>query len=84
MTDYEENPQVERTNGKAFISFFIGFLIWMIVIAGWFFNYSFPSGEGTLIDFVAIFLRELLILGIGIILAAYIAIKKIKRDNKTK
>lgn len=84
MTDQDNSLSVEKGTDKAFIGLVIGFLIWMVVVTTWFFNYSFPGDDGTLINFVAIFFRELLILGIGTIISSYIAIKKIIGPNKPK
>ena len=84
MTDQGNSLSVAKGTDKTFIGLVIGFLIGMVVVTTWFFNYSFPGDDGTLINFVVIFFRELLILGIGTIISSYIAIKKIIGPNKPK
>ena len=84
MTDQGNSVSVETGTDKNFIGLIIGFLIWMVVVAAWFFSYPLPGGDGTLINFIVIFLRELLILGLGIIITVYLAINKIIEPNRPK
>ena len=84
MTDQDNSVSVETGTDKKFIGLVIGFLIWMVVAVAWFFSYPFAGGDGALIRFIVIFLWELLILGFGIIITAYVAINTIIEPNRPK
>ena len=67
---------------KKFYYFIIGFLIWMAFITIWYFTYPFPNGKGSILSFIIIFLREIIIAGFLIIILVFAAFKMlINRDH---
>jgi membrane protease YdiL (CAAX protease family) len=63
------------------IGWILLFVVFMIICAVFYFTYPFPGGEATIGGFIIIWLRELIFLGVVIVLFIYWLINRTKKTK---
>ena len=75
----------KEENNNSFVSLSLLLVAIMSITAIWFFNYEFPSGsEATLLSFIKIFFRELIILSVIVVILIAVLIEKARAFLKPK
>ncbi len=74
----EEQQQDHTEERKPIIGWVVLFVVVMIMSSIFFFSYPFPGGKATIGGFIIIWFRELILVGVLVVLLGYWVIKKIK------
>ena len=77
--------EIGKNKDSSFMSLSVLLIVIMTITALWFFNYEFPNGEeATLLSFIGIFFRELVILLIIVVVLAILITERIRAFLKLR
>ena len=78
LSDDKNHAIIEPTD-RSFLVWLVVSIVMMVLVAITFFTYPFPGKEATLLDFIKIWLREVLVLGlivVGLVIWLYNKVKQ--------